>query len=470
MEGNRLIRNVSSNTFQLIFNQLFGLLIFYALSKGLEKDVFGEVNWAFALFLTVFGILNFGIDQVMVRKIAAGDDRQPVFSAYLIHVLTSGLFFYLLLLIVYFLFPVLFSTKHLLLYIGIGKLFIFISAPFKQVAIGLERFTSFMYMSVVSNLVRGVGLLVLLLLGMMTVKYALIILVAGDLAELIICIIIGKGLLLSPLKTRWDKQFQASLLKEALPQTGVVVFAAIMSRLDWILIGVIVSGTALAEYSFAWKMYEVSTLPLLIIAPLMIPMFTRLFLKPGNNGDPSFLLEWQVLIASFVGLLLNLCWVPVIDFITDGKYGAVNSSTIFILSLGMPVLYVNNYLWTINFARGKLKLIFRVMAFSFVANVAGCLLLIPFYGKEGAAAANFMSLVVQLIFYLRVTGFSLSTYRRLFLFRWPLLSLVCGFVILRYIDNPFTGILLAVLLFTLFIIVSRQVKGSDWKTLQSHYK
>ncbi|GAC1447908.1 MAG: hypothetical protein NVSMB7_08990 [Chitinophagaceae bacterium] len=56
---------------------------------------------------------------------------------------------------------------------------------------------------------------------------------------------------------------QLLLLKESLPQTGVVLFTAIMSRLDWILVGLLVSGSKLTEYSFAWKALEMSTLPLL---------------------------------------------------------------------------------------------------------------------------------------------------------------------------------------------------------------
>ena len=72
MAQNRFLRNISANTFQLIINQLFGLGIFYALSKGLDKNIFGQINWSLAVLLTVFGVLTFGIDQVMIKKIAAG--------------------------------------------------------------------------------------------------------------------------------------------------------------------------------------------------------------------------------------------------------------------------------------------------------------------------------------------------------------------------------------------------------------
>ncbi|CAN5892104.1 hypothetical protein BH11BAC4_BH11BAC4_05470 [soil metagenome] len=470
MRQNRFIRNISASTLQLIINQVFGLLIFYALSKGLDKNIFGQINWSLALLLTVFGVLTFGIDQLMVKKIAAGHDRQSIFSAYLFHVLTSGFIFYGLLLASWFLFPGIAAAQFFLLLIGIGKLFIFFSTPFKQVAAGLEKFTAVFYMSVVSNIIRGFGLLLLLLMNNMTVSNVLIIFISGDLLELLTCIFIARPILNPPIRFSWDKKFQISLLKESLPQAGVVVFSAVLSRLDWILVGILVSSISLAEYSFAWKIFEVSTLPLLIIAPLMLPLFTRIFSHETNSNDPAFLLEWQVIIGSFIALLLNLCWVPVIGFLTDGKYGAVNSNTIFILSLTMPMLYLNNYLWTINFAKGKLGSIFFIMAFSVAVNIIGCLILIPIYKNKGAALAYLLTITVQMILYLGKTSFSMPFCRRYLLLLWPTIAVIIGFIANRATENSMTGIFVSMLIYITVVFISRQVKGKDWKTLYSLYQ
>jgi O-antigen/teichoic acid export membrane protein len=470
MMQNRFARNVSANTFQLIINQFFGLAIFYALSKGLDKNIFGQINWSLAVLLTVFGVLTFGIDQVMVKKIAAGYNRQSVFSAYLFHVIISGSVFYMLLLLCYFLFPNHFSQQAFLLFIGIGKLGIFFSNPFKQLASGLEKFGLLFFMSVVSNIIRGTALLILLLLHNMSVNNVLIIFIAADLSELVLCILIAKPLLQMPYKMRWNKRAQLLLLKESLPQTGVVIFTAIMSRFDWILIGLLISSSKLAEYSFAYKVFEVATLPLLIIAPIMTPLFTRLFKAPGNTDDLSFFLEWQIIIASFIALMLNVCWAPVIDLITDGKYGSVNTATIFLLSLSMPLLYFNNYLWTMNFARGNLKLIFITMAVSFAFNIVGCSILIPLYKNEGAAFTWFLTAVVQMVFYLQKKSFPMPGNRGYFLFVWPLTALFSGFIVNRYISNAAAGIALAAAIYFSVVLISKKARLKDWKTLQSLYQ
>jgi O-antigen/teichoic acid export membrane protein len=130
------------------------------------------------------------------------------------------------------------------------------------------------------------------------------------------------------------------LVKQSLPQVGVVLITSALARFDWLFIGFMVSAIKLAEYSFAYKVFEISTLPLLAIAPLLIPRFTQLFKDENYTGNNlKLLIRVEMIIATFTGLLLNMCWNPLIDQITGGKYGAVNSSTIFILSL-WPALHL----------------------------------------------------------------------------------------------------------------------------------
>jgi O-antigen/teichoic acid export membrane protein len=469
MTNSRFLRNVSANTLQIIINQFFGLAIFYALSKGVDKVLFGQINWALAVLLTCFGILSFGMDQVMVRKIAAGYNKQALFSAYLHHVLISGLLIYGLLLVLYLIFPSFFSKNIFLLFIGIGKLAIYFSTPFKQLSAALEKFYDLFVMSVVSNIIRGTVLVFLLIFHAISIPSILITFILGDLLELTCSYFITRKLLLYPDSFKWNKRKQISLMRESLPQTGVVFFTAVMSRLDWILVGLLISSAKLAEYSFAYKIFEVSTLPLLILAPLMLPLFTRVAKQDANLSGFYFLLEWQVMIASLIGLILNMCWIPLVDFISDHKYGAVNSTTVFILSLSMPFLYFSNYLWTIHFARGNMRLIFRIMAISLVINIAGCGILIPVFKNEGAALAYLMTVSVQALMYLFNKPYAIEK------FEWrllaaPLTALVSGFVSSRSASGLIIQLPLAVGLFMLVIYLLKSIRFTDWQQLQALYK
>ncbi|HEY9002473.1 MAG TPA: oligosaccharide flippase family protein [Mucilaginibacter sp.] len=398
---NKLIKNLSANTFQLIINQLAGLIIFYIISKGLDKDSFGEISLAFAVMLAAFNILSFGIDQITVRKLASGDNPQNILPIYLCHVLITGIVFYLLLFLGQFLFASL-NVYDVILFIGAGKLMIYFSTPFKQSAIGLERFKLLAGMSVVSNSVRAVALIVLALLHQITLTKVIIVFVGGDVLELIVgtCLFTLKAP--APVSIKWNKNQYVALIKESLPQFGVTVISSALARFDWIFIGLVLSAVKLAEYSFAYKVFELSTMPLLAIAPLLIPWFTRLF-KDGNQPDIDqlkFLARMEMVIAAFTIVLINVCWAPVIDRITDGKYGLVNVHTIFILTLCIPLQYLTNFLWTVNFAKGRLRMIFHAFVITLIVNVIGDLILIPIFKNEGAAIAYLAGYIVQTAFYM----------------------------------------------------------------------
>ena len=325
-------------------------------------------------------------------------------------------------------------------------------------------------MSVLSNIVRGLALLLLLITQTMSAGKVLIIFIAGDLLEFTGCILLVKPLLKTPFRFTFSKRRHYLLVRESLPQTGVIIFTAIMSRLDWIMVGWLVSSNKLADYSFAWKAFEVAGMPLLVIAPMMVPMFTRMLNKAGQEDQLPFFLEWQIIIAAFIALLLNLCWVPVIDFITNGKYGSVNRHTIFLLSLSMPLLYYNNYLWTLHFARGALKRIFFIMAVSFAVNVASCSLLIPLYKNEGAAISYFITMLVQLFFYMGSKHVPLPPGRPYALISWPLLALLIGVFAYELIALPVAAAVAAGITYTSVVLLSGKLKTSNWKLLQSLYQ
>jgi O-antigen/teichoic acid export membrane protein len=395
----KLVNNLSANTLQLIINQLSGLIIFYILSIGLDKNSFGQINLALALMLAIFNILSFGIDQIAVRKLASGEDPQTILSLYISHVLITGLAFYGLLFTGGFLFPAI-SSYNIILLIGAGKLMIYFSTPFKQSAIGMERFKLLAYLSVISNIVRACCLIILAFLHSITLQNVIIVFISGDLLELAIGILLFRKSVQMPLTIQWNKSNYVALLKESLPQFGVVIITSALARFDWIFIGIVLSAVKLAEYSFAYKVFELSTLPLLAIAPLLIPWFTRLF-KEGepNITNLKLLVRMEIIIAAFTIVLINSCWSPVIDRLTAGKYGVVNERTIFILSLCIPLIYFTNFLWTISFAKGRLKMIFTAFAITLSVNVIADIVLIPIYKNEGAAAGYLLGYIAQAIFF-----------------------------------------------------------------------
>jgi O-antigen/teichoic acid export membrane protein len=464
----KLAYNLSTNTLQLVINQLFGVLIFYVLSVGLNKNTFGQLNLALAILLSAFNILSFGIDQVVIKKVADGDDSKSVLSLYIFHVILTGVLFYSTLLLGRLILVNNDKVYTLVLLIGAGKLMIFLSTPLKQVTSGLERFKLLSYMLVTSNIARGISLVVLALLHVLSIQNIIWIFIGGDALELIVCVGLFRRYIAVPIMPRWNKIAYVELLKQSLPQVGVVLITSALARFDWLFIGFILSAVKLAEYSFAYKIFEISTLPLLAIAPILIPRFTRLFKNDEyKEVNLKLLLRLELIIAALTGLLLNICWNPVVDMLTHGKYGAVNTNVIFILSLCLPFLYLNNFLWTIFFVQNQLKMIFRSFLITFTFNVIGDIVLIPFFKNEGAAIAFLVACLVQVIFYISKNSIEALKGSMLTLFICIACAMVSGFLTKLAFQNTWLAAVSSIIFYCVFLLITAQIKRSDRKDLIS---
>ncbi len=464
----KFIHDISFNSLQVIINQLCGLVIFYILSVNLIKNDFGEINWSLAVLLTIFNMLSLGIDQVVIKKIATQDNVAVIFPAYAMHVFFSGLLFYALLLIGNLFFRDFFQTHQILLALGIGKLMIYFSTVFKQLATGMGRFKNLLYMSVCSNILRSIALVIFAFLHLLSMEIVIIIFIAGDLAELLLCLLITKYQLKFPVKYRWDMKNYMDLVKESLPQLGVSVFSTAITRMDWILLGLLSSNIILANYSFAYKVFEAASIPLLIIAPVLLTRVSKIFqnggeITSGQKNKLLILLRFEIIIACLVALILNILWIPVIDFITDNKYGTVNKYIILILSVCMPFLYFNNFLWTISFALGNLKKIFYISLICFIFNLIATVVLIPFIKGEGAAAAYLFTLFIQAILFFRYSGFY-KIGKSIFSFILPLVYALGGGILANWwFSNTWLILVTAVVIYFGCLFLTKQIRRNDWQ-------
>ncbi|MGC4059031.1 MAG: polysaccharide biosynthesis C-terminal domain-containing protein [Chitinophagaceae bacterium] len=195
-----------------------------------------------------------------------------------------------------------------------------------------------------------------------------------------------------------------SFVSESLPQLGVVLFDSALARIDWILLGIFSTTSVTAEYTFAYKFFELSKLPLLILAPVLLTRLSTLTSQSGilpenQKKQINQFVRLKIVLSFCIPIVLACIWTPFIDKLTDGKFGAVNQLNFELLALCVPLHFAVNFLWTLAFVQGKLRTIMYITIISSLLNLGLNAILIPQLGGTGAAIAFLASSIFQVAAY-----------------------------------------------------------------------
>lgn len=472
----RFIKDISASTVQVMLNQVLGVLIFLILSRFLGKPDFGEFNWSIAILTFVTSILSLRLEQIIVRRIAAGEDAARLLTVFAGHIFFTGIIFYMVLLAGSFAFPGFFRGHSLLLLLAISHLLSFFASPFRQLANGKEDFRLLAFMSSIANVIRAIGLLIIIVFTSLSVQQVIILYIISSAIELLVCLFLARYRLHTSISVKYGVADYLLLIRESLPQAGVVFLNASIARIDWILLGIFTTASITAEYSFAYKVYELSPLPLLIIAPILLSRFSRFFSTHTpeqllqHKQELGLLIRFEMIAATLIPLCLNLVWTPLVDHLTGGKYGAVNETTFFLLSWCIPFLYMNNLLWSFHFAQNHLGFIFRITFAVFLVNLAGNLLLIPRYQACGAAFICLCATVVEYILYMSFSRLSRLAGTWLSLLCCSLSAAAAGFLAFYTIENAVLRLVVALPVFCLLLLATKQLRTSDWRIVTQWFR
>lgn len=410
---NKLFRDVSYNAFQVLVNQVLGVMIFLLLSRYLDKPGFGELCWSLAVLTFVTTILSMRLEEVVVRNIAAGVNPPQMLALFLGHNLVTGSAFFLLLSAGNYFFPGFFRQHTLIWMLSISQLFTFFSLPFRQWMTGRSAFGRLALASTIPNLVRLAWLLYLIVFSGLTLRGVLAAYTVSSVVEWLTGAYLVFHQLHVPFRLKGNFSAYRNLIGSSLPQAGVVVLNAGLARMDWILMGFFSTVTNTAEYGFAYKAFELSPLPLIILAPFLLNRFSQWAvngmdapeLVKSRADRVGLLVRFEMVMATLIPLWINLAWAPLVDGLTHNKYGQVNTTTFLILSCCIPFQYLVNVMWSHDFACNKLSRIFSITAITALTVVAGDFLLIPRFAGPGAATAYLAGMILQFFLYRRSGSF-----------------------------------------------------------------
>jgi peptidoglycan biosynthesis protein MviN/MurJ (putative lipid II flippase) len=171
--------------------------------------------------------------------------------------------------------------------------------------------------------------------------------------------------------------------------------------------------------------------------------------------------------ATSIPLVLNIVWSPLVDTITNNKYGEVNKLNFLLLSLCLPFQYMNNLLWTVEFAQNRLRRIFRITAVTCTIIVAGNLLMIPLLNARGAAIVYLAATVTEYFIYMRISVISKIKESWQALFFCTTSMMLSGFAGDLIADTALIRLLLSVTIYCVLVLVTGQVKKDDLQLMKN---
>jgi O-antigen/teichoic acid export membrane protein len=468
--SSKFIGDLSANTFQTIFVQVFGLLIFYVTSRYLGKEDFGELNWSVAFCSSVISILSFGLDLVFVKKVARNENRFETCGLHFFHTLLVGFLVVVIGLVLKFLAPGFSQNHSILLFVFIWLGSSNIANSFKLGLNGFEAYKQIAILSALINVLKFAGVLLLFYLQVLNLNFIVLTYFILALIELVIAYFMINAQLNRTLTAHFKPKAYKNFILESLPQLAVVLFDSALARIDWILLGLIGTSIATAEYSFTYRVFELSKLPILILSPILLTRFSRLFademsIQDQLKDDIMGYFKLEMFFVMLIPIVLINVWSPLIDYFTDKKYGAVNEQTYILLAICIPLHAIINFLWTVAFAKGFLKSIMWITITVSILNIICNILLIPKYSSIGAAIAFLITTIVQLVLY--IVFVKQSTFNiRLSDSILAIANAIVAVLIVKLLGiNVVLGLIISLCTFTLLSIFTKQIELNKIKLL-----
>lgn len=468
-----LIKKIFSSGLQAVSVQILGVLFFIIISYYLPKSEFGIIGWSNATAVLLTTALSFGLEQVVIRRIAASDRSDWAAAAFLFHTFVGSIIAFLVLISLSWMFG---SSNEKLIYLPwffAAQAIIYIGTPLKQFLNAKQKFAPYGVIAIISNICKISLAYYGLYKHQLSVDTVYKILIACAIIELV-------GLLIYVLsRTSFGFKFKwlayTKLLKESVPQYIAMVFDTGLSRIDWILLGWIKGNDIVGDYSFAYRAYELTRLPITVIAPILINVFSRMLVN-GNKLDEEKqtvvrrLYTVVIFSSMLMPLVLNVLWAPGLDYAYNGKYGTANSTEFLLLSLCIPFQFTINLLWTLTFASKKYKKVTTITVITAVVNLILNLILIPLYGGLGAAIAYLLTNIVQMVGYYTVVEKQIMHFPLISLYIFLFTGVAIYFASVSITDNIVVQLLLAVGVYVGFALLSKRINKEQLSTLKAFLK
>jgi O-antigen/teichoic acid export membrane protein len=373
------------------------LVLFVAAGRTLGDAEFGKFAFALALGTIFETLMDFGLHQVTIRAVAR-DKSQA--TALLHHTLGIKLVWTMGALMALVATATILRPEwdvRLACYLLGGSLVLrSYMLTIRGVLQGLERFGW-------DSLVVVADRAILLVFGIAVLA------AGGGLRGLAIAFVAARGValalsawmtqaLLGGIGLRFDRAIWRELQTTALPLGFFLVVLNLYSYVDGVMLGVMRGDVETGLYTAAYRVYEGMSYAPAVIAAVLTPRLSALFVTDRARHRRLALLgvAASTVLAVAIGAVAYLLATPLMTWLFGGDFAAA-APPFRILSVGLGFVFAIWVLHAIAISVNRERLLLTTGIIGLVVNVALNLYLIPHQGASGAAVATVAGEAVSLV-------------------------------------------------------------------------
>jgi O-antigen/teichoic acid export membrane protein len=197
----------------------------------------------------------------------------------------------------------------------------------------------------------------------------------------------------------FDRRFIGTLVRDALPLGSAALLTLGYDRLGVLLLKWLTDNESVGFYGFAYRSIDLAVPLSVLFVGAAFPVMTRYFAE-GNVEDFKRLYQRCHDLLSLGGMAIVTAIVlfadPLVQILGGDQYHQAATS-VRVLAMAIPPLWLGILADYGLVSVGKQNALLWLAGCSMLINLLANLLLIPFYGKEGAAAATVIAELAMLM-------------------------------------------------------------------------
>jgi O-antigen/teichoic acid export membrane protein len=197
---------------------------------------------------------------------------------------------------------------------------------------------------------------------------------------------------------RLDRTYAGEIIKESLPLGSAVVVIAVYSRIDILLLKAFTDSESVGYYGFAYRAVDLAAPLSLMFVGSVFPLLSSHHAVDDRDAFRTLLQRSQDFLTVLGITMLTLMILfarPLVDLVGGAKY-APSVMSVRILAMAFGLIWLSNLMDHGLIAVGRQKVLLWNAALGLAVNVGANLVLIPLYGREGAATSTVLTEIAVL--------------------------------------------------------------------------